>query len=110
MKIDAPWPDSKLMPNNAAGKHWSNTRKARDAYKQTGYCLAYGQTITGRHLVIELYPPDKRKRDTDNCLSALKNLLDGICLALKIDDSELNPVTVWKKEPVSGGKVTVIIE
>lgn len=110
MRIEAAWPDSKLMPNRANGRHWSTVRKARDAYKQSGYCLAYGQKANGRHLVIELYPPDNRRRDVDNCFSACKNLIDGICLALRIDDSEFNPVTVWKKEPVKGGKVVVIIE
>ena len=110
MRIEAPWPDSRLSPNRANGRHWKSVRKLKDDYKAIGYLLARGKKATGNALTIEFYPPDNRRRDADNMLSSAKHLIDGICQAIGIDDSSLNPVTVWKKEAVKGGKVVVIIE
>ena len=49
-------------------------------------------------LEIELYPPDRRRRDVDN---SLKCLLDSLAHAgLYQDDSQIHKLTVTKREPL----------
>ncbi len=56
-------------------------------------------TLTGPlELLIELYPPDNRRRDVDN---SLKCLLDTFTHAgLYNDDSQICKLTVIKREPL----------
>lgn len=39
------------------------------------------------HVTLTFYPPDKRRRDLDGCISACKAYLDGLADALGVDDS-----------------------
>lgn len=59
-------------------------------------------------LVIELYPPDRRRRDADN---SQKSLLDSLAHggAFK-DDSQIVHLETWKCSPVRGGKAIVRIK
>ncbi len=106
--MEFPWPDRSLFPNRANGEHWGKVRKARDAAKQLGYLMARGRKVTGRMLVIEIYPPDNRRRDLDGVLSACKNLIDGVCQGLGFDDSEINPIILDRKQVVKGGKIIFV--
>jgi crossover junction endodeoxyribonuclease RusA len=56
---------------------------------------------------IEVYPPDKRKRDLDN---TLKCLLDSMqkCGIYK-DDSQIARLNVIRKEIIINGKVEIVI-
>lgn len=105
VRIELPWPDASLFPNRANGQHWGKVRKARDAAKHIGYVMAKGKQASGRCLVMEIHPPDKRRRDLDGILSACKNTIDGMCAALGFDDSEINPVILIRKPPVKAGKI-----
>ena len=60
------------------------------------------------HLTIVFHPPDKKRRDLDNCLASLKSALDGIADALRVDDSGW-ALTITKAAPVPGGRVDVTI-
>jgi crossover junction endodeoxyribonuclease RusA len=64
-------------------------------------------TFTGPvELEIELYPPDRRRRDLDN---ALKCLLDAFTHGgLYEDDSLIAKLTVIKREPVPPGGLAFI--
>ena len=55
------------------------------------------------------FMPDKRRRDLDGCLSAVKAGLDGIADAYQINDFNINPITIRRCEPVKGGRVEVRI-
>lgn len=47
---------------------------------------------------IELYPPDNRRRDVDNCL---KSLLDALAFGgLYNDDSQIYKLIITKREPM----------
>ena len=51
---------------------------------------------------IDLYPPDRRRRDVDNTQKALLDALEHGGLFL--DDSQVVHLNTWKREPIEGGK------
>jgi len=54
---------------------------------------------------IELYPPDRRRRDLDNCLkSSLDALEKG---GAYYDDSQIVRIVAEKRQPVDGGRMIV---
>jgi len=57
---------------------------------------------------VELYPPDRRKRDVDN---ALKSLLDALEKGGAYrNDSQIVTLVARKRPPVKGGRAIVRIE
>ena len=57
---------------------------------------------------LDIYPPDRRKRDIDN---AQKCLLDAMEKAqLYLDDNQIKDLHSVMREPVKGGKVIVTLE
>lgn len=56
---------------------------------------------------IDVYPPDKRRRDIDNINKALLDALENS--GVYQDDSQIVRLTMTKYEPVKGGKVIVYI-
>lgn len=60
------------------------------------------------HIEIELYPPDRRRRDVDN---AQKALLDSLQHGgLYRDDSQIAKLEIERREVVPGGRTIVRIE
>jgi crossover junction endodeoxyribonuclease RusA len=56
---------------------------------------------------IDLYPPDRRRRDVDN---SQKALLDALTHGGAYhDDSQIVHLDTWKRSPIDGGKVIVRI-
>lgn len=90
-----PFPNSVLMPNRSMGKHWTVTRPARNKAKSDAFYLTkqagwQGRDVSGC-LKITFYCPDRRKRDLDNLVHAMKPALDGVARAIGIDDSNFKP-------------------
>jgi len=100
-QIKLPWPPAKLSPN--ARVHWADKARAAKAYREecgwlfrqtfpllTGaptYCPAQALLVDGRlPMWIDFYPPDRRRRDDDNCLAMFKSGRDGLADAMAIDD------------------------
>jgi len=88
--VIVPWPPKECSPN--ARVHWSKKAKAAKAYKHTCWALAKEASLKvdwdGKvHLWVTFVPPDRRIRDVDNAVSSIKNGLDGIAMAIGIDDS-----------------------
>lgn len=67
------------------------------------------KTLEGRlEVEIDVYPPDRRKRDLDNLLKAT---LDALCHAgLYSDDSQIDILKVNRKEIEKGGKICVTVQ
>ena len=58
-------------------------------------------------VVVDFYPPDKRKRDVDNLFKAM---FDGLSKAnVWNDDSQVKSLTATMHKPVKGGRVNIRI-
>lgn len=60
------------------------------------------QKLTGKvELTIELYPPDNRVRDADNCIKPVQDSLQNAGVFL--NDSQVKDLHVHMREPIAGG-------
>lgn len=115
LTIDLPWPARELWPNTHT--HWSKKYPAQKQAKRDGE-LAARAALAGRKcyptdgpILVRLtfYPPDKVRRDRDNLQAAMKHYLDGIAVALEIDDSLFAPYSVMGGLDPRRGSVIVEI-
>jgi len=89
-RVTLPWPPRALHPN--ARVHWAPLSRTKGAYRFACATLAVQAGIRlppdARPLVaITFYPPDRRRRDADGMLSAIKSGLDGLADTMGCDDS-----------------------
>lgn len=114
MNFVLPWPPSVLNPN--VRSHWRKHASAKKAYRlacamtarsQGGRCLTAGKLAVGLVFV----PPDRRYRDVDNLISAMKSGLDGLADALGVDDRlfRLLPAPELLEAAHVGGFVRVVV-
>lgn len=107
--FELPWPPGPLWPNRQG--HWAKTYKARKAYKDAvaWICLGNKVAFKGAYGVIAritFHPPDRRKRDMDNMLAAIKSGIDAVATYTGIDDSAWR-MNIRRGEPVKGGRVVI---
>lgn len=90
MQIVLPWFNKILNPNNKA--HWAEKMLARKKQKSDAYYVAKNETppipADKYYLTILFCPPDNKPRDLDNCLASIKNALDGVAMAWKVNDKQ----------------------
>jgi len=112
VKISMPWPPRKLSPNARA--HWAEKAKITKSYKYHCYIearLAGVKPIKAAYVEISMTfcPPDARRRDLDNVFASSKAMIDGIALALGVDDHKFMFWQQWGgKTP--GGAVIVTLK
>lgn len=117
MIITLPWPDKRLFPNYKRANHWRKYRNAERDARALGWGLACEalpphvrqQIAEGDapiRMTVTFYPPDRRNRDDDGCIGALKNYRDGLADALGVDDKRFRPHYAFA-EPCKPGKVEV---
>lgn len=83
-------------------------------YRETVWAVVVGQSkprvlpLRGRlKVVIDVIPPDRRKRDLDNIL---KSLLDAMEHAeVYMDDGQIDDLSIRRRAPEPGGKVYVLV-
>lgn len=120
MIIRLPWPAAELWPNRRLGKHWGGTAGAKKAAKADAVVLTR-QAMTrqtcllpadGARILVSIVfvAPDARRRDLDGCLAACKHLLDGIALALGVDDQQFRPIILDYEIGPKPGAVIVAID
>lgn len=121
LTFDLPWPNPKLNPNRSKGAHWSAgaalRKKARNdsgviTRRAMLAAIAYYPELATKNtlkLSIVFVQPDRRARDRDNLLAALKPSIDGIADALLINDSQFDPVTISREYGTKPGYVRVTI-
>lgn len=110
MTISLDWPPRELHPN--ARVHRMVKAKATKSYRYASWVIALRdgpELPLDRPLSMEIdfHPPDRRRRDADGCLSAVKAGIDGISDAYGLNDYDLNPITIKRCDPVKGGRVIV---
>lgn len=116
MRIELQFPPACLFPNRAKGTHWTVTHKTKVAYRNDSAWLTKGQlrgwvsTDQPIKLTVTFVMPDKRLRDTDNCLAAAKAGLDGMADAMGVNDSQFQPVIIFREYGKKPGKMIVDIE
>lgn len=59
-------------------------------------------------MLIEAYPPDKRKRDIDNIAKGILDSLGKKGAAIYEDDSQIDKLTIWRCYPLLGEVVVTI--
>lgn len=117
MKITVAWPEPVLWPNNTAhdmAKARARKTAKHEAFYATKQALDGGAFIWHPSAEVPIKitghrPRRVRKIDTDNLQAALKAALDGIALALELDDQHFRPVTGWGQDMPPRGRVIVEI-
>jgi crossover junction endodeoxyribonuclease RusA len=111
--VKLPFPAPSLFPNRKNGKDYHATLGAKQKQKDDGFYAtkaAGSYSAPAGHIPLSLLylTPDKRHRDCDNMLAASKALLDGVALALNIDDKRFKPILVdWAHGPDKVGALIV---
>lgn len=89
MTVVVPWPVRDLWRNNKP--HWAAEARAKKKARALTYYAALNAKVSaGENITVTFHPPDKRRRDRDNMIAAIKGHLDGLSDALGIDDSRFN--------------------
>ena len=99
-EIILPWPPKELSPNSTKDRRAATPirqRYIRDCYL-AAKAAGVGALSGPLHLSLTFCPPDRRKRDLDNMLAAVKYGLDGLSQAIGVDDSEWS-LSLRKGEP-----------
>jgi crossover junction endodeoxyribonuclease RusA len=107
------WPDKNLSSN--ARVHWAKRAKATKAAREEAFWSAKSVGIDNLaraeryDVLVEFYPPDRRKRDPHNYPMLAKSALDGLADALGCDDNAFN--VTWKAHPFDGkGGVLISVQ
>lgn len=111
-EIVLPWPHRWLHPNSRP--HWTQKATAAKNARTFAAFSALEQGIRGMSaealsVTVTFHPPDKRRRDLDGMLTAVKNYLDGIADVVGVDDSKWS-ISMSRAEPRKGGAVLVRLE
>lgn len=117
LTVTIPWPTSAAGHGpNARHGHWSGRHKAAKASSRLGWALALeagarklAMPPEGPILVhLAFHPPHGKRPDVDNAISRCKGHLDGIALALGLDDArfEISYVFNSSQRP---GKIEITV-
>ncbi|MFO0915322.1 MAG: RusA family crossover junction endodeoxyribonuclease [Pirellulales bacterium] len=108
LRLELPFPPSVNHYWRRVGPRTLISRGGR-AFRQAVCSILAAQGVRPMdgplEIFIDLYPPDRRRRDADN---ANKALLDALAHGgAYFDDSQLVHIDIWKRYPVLGGKTVV---
>lgn len=85
--LSLPWPDKLLSQNTRA--HWTKKSKATKAARTAAWVEAQKRNVPfmkNARLVFAFFPPDNRRRDSQNMPAMMKAYIDGIAQAMDCDD------------------------
>lgn len=111
------FPNARLNPNQSKGVHWAATSTLRKKAHRDAYYAATAALSSARWkpaqgdvaVTITFIQPDRRRRDRDNLLAALKWGLDGVAEAIGVDDSRFEPLTIRREFGSKPGSVRIEI-
>ena len=117
MQIVLPWPPTvnllygfNVMHRRGGGGHFVKPYMKPEGKKYKEYAFlvaraAGAELIEGPvEMIIELHPPDKRKRDMDNLLKILQDSFNGVAYD---DDYQIADLRVLRRGVIKGGRVIV---
>jgi crossover junction endodeoxyribonuclease RusA len=109
VEVELPFPPSLNHLWRRVGNRTLISRRGRTFRSQVCSILTGTEPLSGPlAIVIDLFPPDRRRRDVDNVQKAL---LDALAHGGAYhDDSQIARLTIERREVVPGGKVRVRIE
>jgi len=112
ISFELPWPPSINHYYTRTSTGVMINKRAREYRRETLYLLSkYKGSFTEierLQMIINLYPPDRRKRDIDN---HCKSLIDCLQNAKVFpDDEQIDRLTVSRREQTKGGCAMVYIE
>lgn len=112
LRVKLPWPGPDLSPNARA--HWRKAAAAKKRYRAICALIARQQgAVVGCMLAERLrvcmtfVPPDRRRRDLDNLIAAMKSGLDGLADAMGVDDARFALSAELVLDGTAGGFVRV---
>lgn len=110
MQIRFPFPDKKLSSNSRIDRRYAT--KERETAREIGFWLAKDAhwSFDGKQyleLSILICPPDNRRRDDDNIVTAFKSYRDGIFKALGLDDNLIRRTVIERGNVEKGGALYV---
>lgn len=108
--IELPWFSKELSPNSRM--YWRKKNPIKAAYRDECYYIAKmceNRCVGCVKIAVKItfHPPDKRARDLDNCLASIKSGLDGVAMALEINDKNFRPITIDFGDVVKNGKIVI---
>ena len=116
LTLEMPWPSIALSPNGRA--HWSAKAKATKASKTYAWAMAKslmgplgivpGTWVGPISAHLAFHPSVDRDRDLDNMQASQKAALDGIAMALGINDTHFRPASsIGEKRRPAGVVITM---
>jgi crossover junction endodeoxyribonuclease RusA len=110
MAIRFPFPDRKLSANSRIDRRY--VTKEREMAREIGFWLTKDAhwEFDGKlplALIMLIRPPDKRRRDNDNIITAFKSYRDGMFKALGLDDSLIKRMVIEFGEIEKDGAIYV---
>ncbi len=104
LQLELPWPPTINTYWRRNGNRYFITDKGLSYRREViELCYKHHKHFTAEDrisVLIEAYPPDKRKRDLDNIL---KSLLDSLCHAgIYTDDSQIDRLHIWRQGALEG--------
>ena len=110
-QIELPWPHKLLWPNGSRGSIRAQSGQKKK-HKQWAYHAALAAKLVapeGRIPVLLTFYPKPRgpAPDKDNAQASAKHYLDGLALAMGVNDSRFDPTTEIATERLSCVRITV---
>jgi crossover junction endodeoxyribonuclease RusA len=104
LNLVLPWPPKELSPN--ARLHHMALARVKKRFRVACGLQAMAQgarRLQAENLALRVVfvPPDRRARDVDNCVAAMKAGFDGLADVLGVDDSRWR----WSDPPVLSDQV-----
>ena len=117
--LEIPWPVKEVFPNFRQSHHWTSFTEQRKSQRDTAKAIAERCTPTQADFAVlagldkipfdvEFYPPDRRHRDDDGMVGAIKSARDGIADGLNVNDRRFR-ATYRFMEPEKPGRVVIRI-
>ena len=109
MRLTLPYPPSVNTIWRRVGNKTLLSKQGRLYRRNVARHIVGSKRFEGRlSVTVDIYPPDRRKRDLDNVLKAL---FDGITHAgVWEDDSQIDELHVYRRDRVEHGLCVVEIE